>query len=145
MPSYSKNEVILVRYPFSALSGVKVRPAIIVNAPHVSQDVFIVPLTSRTTSLLAGEFVLADWAAAGTPRANGGETWAVYGARDAHSQTCWPANTDGYRAGRPIVAAVVRARVDRPGVETREEGWATMLSGEPAEQGADALPHIGSE
>jgi len=46
MPSYSKNEVILVRYPFSALSGVKVRPAIIVNAPHVSQDVFIVPLTS---------------------------------------------------------------------------------------------------
>jgi len=65
MPSYSKNEVILVRYPFSALSGVKVRPAIIVNVPHMSQDVFIVPLTSRTTSLLAGEFVLADWAAAG--------------------------------------------------------------------------------
>jgi mRNA interferase MazF len=65
MPSYSKNEVILVRYPFSALSGVKVRPAVIVNAPHVSQDVFIVPLTSRTASLLAGEFVLAEWAAAG--------------------------------------------------------------------------------
>jgi len=64
MASYSKNEVILVRYPFSALSGVKVRPAIIVNAPHVSQDVFIVPLTSRTTSLLAGEFVLATLAAA---------------------------------------------------------------------------------
>src|SRR3990172_11267335 len=65
MPSYSKNEVVLVRYPFSALSGAKVRPAIIINAPHVSQDVFIVPLTSRTSSLLAGEFVLADWAAAG--------------------------------------------------------------------------------
>ena len=64
MPSYSKNEVILVRYPFSALSGVKVRPAIVVNTPHVSQDVFIVPLTSRTASLLAGEFVLGDWAAA---------------------------------------------------------------------------------
>ena len=43
----------------------KVRPAIVVNTPHVSQDVFIVPLTSRTTSLLVGEFVLADWAAAG--------------------------------------------------------------------------------
>jgi len=52
-------------YPFSALSGVKVRPAIVVNTPHVSQDVFIVPLTSRTTSLLAGEFVLAAWTAAG--------------------------------------------------------------------------------
>ena len=65
MPSYSKNEVVLVRYPFSALSGVKVRPAVIVNAPHVSQDVFLVPLTSHTTPLLAGEFVLADWAGAG--------------------------------------------------------------------------------
>jgi len=29
MPSYSKNEVVLVRYPFSALSGVKVRPAVL--------------------------------------------------------------------------------------------------------------------
>jgi len=65
MPSYSRNEIVLVRYPFSALSDVKVRPAVIVSAPHVSQDVFVVPLTSHTTSLLAGEFVLADWAAAG--------------------------------------------------------------------------------
>ncbi len=65
MPSYSKNDVILVRYPFSALTGAKVRPAIVVNAPHVSQDVFIIPLTSRTTALLAGEFILTDWTAAG--------------------------------------------------------------------------------
>ena len=60
MPSYSKNEVILVRYPFSNLSGAKVRPAIVVNAPHVSQDIVIVPLTSKVSSLLSGEFVLAD-------------------------------------------------------------------------------------
>src|SRR5687768_4891172 len=65
MPSYSKNEVILVRYPFSDLSGSKVRPAIVVNASHISQDVIIVPLTSRVAALLAGEFVLADWKAAG--------------------------------------------------------------------------------
>jgi mRNA interferase MazF len=65
MPSYSKNDIILVRYSFSDLSGAKVRPAIVVSAPHVSQDVFIVPLTSRIVSLLAGEFVLAEWAAAG--------------------------------------------------------------------------------
>ena len=65
MRSYSKNEVILVRYPFSDLSGSKVRPAIVVNAPHVSQDVMIVPLTSKVSPLLAGEFVLADWKAAG--------------------------------------------------------------------------------
>ncbi len=65
MPSYSKSDVILVRYPFSDLSAAKVRPAVVVSAPHVSHDIFIVPLTSRTASLLAGEFVLADWAAAG--------------------------------------------------------------------------------
>jgi mRNA interferase MazF len=65
MPSYSKNEVILVRYPFSNLSGSKVRPAVVVNAPHVSQDIVIVPLTSKVSPLLSGEFVLADWKAAG--------------------------------------------------------------------------------
>jgi mRNA interferase MazF len=65
MPSYSKNEVVLVRYPFSNLSGSKVRPAAVVNAPHASQDVFVVPLTSKVSSLLTGEFVLADWNGAG--------------------------------------------------------------------------------
>ncbi|MDJ0733194.1 MAG: type II toxin-antitoxin system PemK/MazF family toxin [Nostocaceae cyanobacterium] len=65
MSSYSKNDIILVRYPFSDLSSSKVRPAVVVNAPHVSQDIFIVPLTSKTTSLLPGEFILTEWSAAG--------------------------------------------------------------------------------
>ena len=65
MPSYSRGEVILVRFPFSDLSAAKVRPAIVVNTPHVSRDVFAVPLTSKTDSLLEGEFVLADWKTAG--------------------------------------------------------------------------------
>ena len=65
MPSYSKNEVVLVRYPFSDLSSTKVRPAVVVHAPHVSQDNLIVPLTSQTAGLLAGEFVLNDWTSAG--------------------------------------------------------------------------------
>lgn len=65
MPSYSKNDIILVRYPFSDLSSSKVRPAVIVSAPHASQDIFITPLTSKTTSLLEGEFVLSEWSAAG--------------------------------------------------------------------------------
>jgi mRNA interferase MazF len=55
MPSYSKNEVILLRYPFSNLSGSKVRPAIVVNAPHISHDVIIVPLSSKDSPVLAGE------------------------------------------------------------------------------------------
>ncbi|HEX8097219.1 MAG TPA: type II toxin-antitoxin system PemK/MazF family toxin [Pyrinomonadaceae bacterium] len=65
MPSYSKNDVILLRYPFSNLSGAKVRPATVVNAAHTSQDIIVVALTSKTSPLLAGEFVLADWGGAG--------------------------------------------------------------------------------
>ena len=33
MPSFSNGDVILVRYPFSDLSGSKVRPALVVHAP----------------------------------------------------------------------------------------------------------------
>lgn len=65
MPSYSKHDVILVTYPFTDLAGTKIRPAIVVNTPHVSTDLFVVPLTSRVTSLLAGEFLLKDWFGAG--------------------------------------------------------------------------------
>ena len=65
MPNYLKNNVILVRYPFSNLSNSKVRPAIVVNSKHISQDILIVPLTSKTNSLLPGEFVLVEWQAAG--------------------------------------------------------------------------------
>jgi len=65
MSNYSRGEVILVRYPFSDLSGSKIRPAVIVNAPHTSKDLFILPLTSKTGSLLTGEFVLKDWSQAG--------------------------------------------------------------------------------
>jgi len=65
MHNYSKNDVILVRYPLTDLSSSKVRPATIINAPHISEDFFVVPLTSKTTSLLPGEFVLEDWKSAG--------------------------------------------------------------------------------
>lgn len=65
MPSFSKHEVVLVRYPFSDLTGTKVRPAVIIGTPHVSNDVIIVPLTSKTLSLLQGEFLLANWKGAG--------------------------------------------------------------------------------
>ncbi len=65
MPNYLKFDVVLVKFPFSDLSGSKVRPAVVVNAPHISSDIFFVPLTSKTNKLLLGEFVLADWKAAG--------------------------------------------------------------------------------
>jgi mRNA interferase MazF len=65
MANYSHGDVILVRYPFSNLAGSKVRPAVVVNAPHVSRDIIIVPLTSRVTGLMGGEFVLHAWQVAG--------------------------------------------------------------------------------
>ena len=65
MPSYSKYDIILVRYPFSDLSSSKVRPAVVVSTSHPSQDIIITPLTSKTGSLMEGEFVLSEWAGAG--------------------------------------------------------------------------------
>lgn len=65
MPSCSKGDVVLVRYPFSDVSGFKVRPAIVVSTPHASQDLFVIPLTSKTSRLLTGEFVLGEWKNAG--------------------------------------------------------------------------------
>lgn len=65
MHNYSRNEVVLVCYPFSDLSTSKVRSAIVVSAPHISEDIFVVPLTSRTSSLLPGEFILKEWESAG--------------------------------------------------------------------------------
>ena len=58
MANFSKSEVVLVRYPFSDLSNSKVRPAVIVGTQEDSKDVFIVPLTSKLSSLLSGEFIL---------------------------------------------------------------------------------------
>jgi XisH protein len=52
----------LVLSPFSDLSGSKIRPAVVVNAEHISKDLIVVPLTSKTSSLLKGEFILFEWA-----------------------------------------------------------------------------------
>jgi mRNA interferase MazF len=65
MPSYSKDEIVLVRYPFSDLSASKIRPAIIVGQLDRSSDYLIVPLTSRTAHLATGEFILKKWQEAG--------------------------------------------------------------------------------
>ncbi len=65
MPNYLKTEVVLVRYPFSDLSSSKVRPAVVVNAIHISKDLFVVALTSKISNLLVGEFILSEWQAAG--------------------------------------------------------------------------------
>lgn len=65
MLSFSLHDVILVRYPFSDLSSSKVRPAVVVGVTQPSQDLLIVPLTSRTTALFPGEYAMTEWREAG--------------------------------------------------------------------------------
>jgi len=65
MPGCSRTDVILVAYPFSDRSGMKVRPAVVVSGEHRSQDVFVVPLTSKNDQMIEGEFALSGWWGAG--------------------------------------------------------------------------------
>ena len=65
MNNYFKNDIILLRYPFTDLSVFKVRPAIIVSGTFPSNDIIIVPLTSKFNNLLSGEFVMKHWKESG--------------------------------------------------------------------------------
>lgn len=81
MPAYSRNEVVLVRYPLTRGIGAKIRPAVVVSAPHISQDVIITPLTSRINALLPGEFLLTDWTTAGLNAPTSLQTRLVHAAK----------------------------------------------------------------
>ena len=65
MTSYDRGDVVLATLPFSDLTGIKQRPAVVVSAPHPSVDLLLLPLTSQLEHLQLGEFALADWKAAG--------------------------------------------------------------------------------
>jgi|SRR6266487_2980145 len=65
MTSYDRGDVVLADLPFSNLSGLKKRPAVVVNAAHPSVDLFLLPLTSQLENLQPGEFLLQDWQGAG--------------------------------------------------------------------------------
>jgi mRNA interferase MazF len=65
MTSYDRGDVVLAVLPFSDLTGIKKRPAVVVSAPHPSVDFFLLPLTSQLENLQPGEFVLTEWKEAG--------------------------------------------------------------------------------
>ena len=65
MTSYDRGDIVLAILPFSDLTGIKQRPAVVVSAPHPSIDLLLLPLTSQFQHLQPGEFALADWKAAG--------------------------------------------------------------------------------
>lgn len=60
MKDYSINDIILIKYPFTDLTKFKVRPAIIVNIFIDSDDLILVPLTSKIHNLKHGEFILEN-------------------------------------------------------------------------------------
>ncbi len=60
MPSFSTNDVVLVRDPFTHLTSAKVRPAVVVSTFPRSPDPIMVPLTLRLTNLAPGESTLGD-------------------------------------------------------------------------------------
>jgi mRNA interferase MazF len=65
MTHYERGDVVLADLPFSDLTGMKRRPAVVVSAAHPSIDLFLLPLTSQTEHLQPGEFLIEDWDAAG--------------------------------------------------------------------------------
>ena len=60
MHNYSKNKVVLVKYPFADKVDYKIRPAVIISQGDYD-DLFIIPLTSKTAFMSKGEFILNDW------------------------------------------------------------------------------------
>lgn len=56
MPTCSRGDVVLVRYPFSDLSSLKVRPAVVVNAHHVKTVGHLTP-----SDLARLSTTLRDW------------------------------------------------------------------------------------
>jgi len=67
--AFRRGEVVLVRYPFSDLSAVKARPAVVLSSAEYHQaepDVIVAAITSNLTAANgAMDYVLADWSAAG--------------------------------------------------------------------------------
>ncbi len=68
MPSttnYSRGAVVLLPFPFSDLSGTKLRPAVIVSSQYPSDDLLVVAVTSVGAALRPGEFPIQSWRQAG--------------------------------------------------------------------------------
>ena len=106
MPSFSKNEVILVRYAFSDLSAAKIRPAVIVGVLDRSPDIMIVPLTSKTSRLATGEFAMSDWGHRRLERTDCCEAWRLHGSYTSDSKVGWPPIGSGRCPGREVASTV---------------------------------------
>jgi mRNA interferase MazF len=63
--SYNRGTVVLLPFPFSDQSAVKLRPAIVAHPPYPSEDLLVVAATSVGEGLRPGEFAIRFWREAG--------------------------------------------------------------------------------
>jgi mRNA interferase MazF len=63
--SYNRGAVVLLPFPFSDQSATKLRPAIVANPTHPSEDLIVVALSSVAGALLPGESQIQYWREAG--------------------------------------------------------------------------------
>jgi|SRR3954463_3262229 mRNA interferase MazF len=62
---YNRGAVVLLPFPFSDQSAVKLRPAVIVNPDYPSDDLLVVAISSAPGRLRPGECKLEGWREAG--------------------------------------------------------------------------------
>ena len=68
MTTYDRGDIVLVRFVFSDESGPKLRPAVVISSnayDRMRQEVIVAAITSNIRRRLFGDYLLADWPAAG--------------------------------------------------------------------------------
>lgn len=60
-----RGSIVLLPFPFSDLSALKVRPAVVVSPPYPSDDLIVVALSSVAGAIRLGEFPIVNWQEAG--------------------------------------------------------------------------------
>ena len=63
--SYNRGAIVLLPFPFSDQSAVKLRPAIVAHPVYPSEDLLVVAVTSIGETLRPGEFAIGFWREAG--------------------------------------------------------------------------------
>ena len=70
--AYRKGEVVLVNYPYTDMSALKVRPAVIISGAQYQQTQPDLMFSALTTNLASAtdflDYILLDWEAAGLKR-----------------------------------------------------------------------------
>ena len=65
MTGYKRGAIVLLPFPFSDQSSVKIRPAVVVSPDYPSDDLLVVAVTSVGDILRPGEFAIQFWREAG--------------------------------------------------------------------------------